>query len=72
MPATPAVIQSFDMNGNADNAATQVSVKLSTQLPEPFKVPEDALVTLVEIHSQRSSTATTFLICTVRAPDCPS
>lgn len=46
MPAFPSVVEPHHMDGDAAAAATQISVKLFTQLPEPFKVPEDALVTL--------------------------
>lgn len=50
-PSNPIRSAVLSMDSHINGAATQVSVKLSTQLPEPFKVPADALVTLVDIAS---------------------
>ena len=58
MPTFPSDVESHRMEGDVVAAATQVSVKLSTQLPEPFKVPEDALVTLPQLLSSYHTEST--------------
>ena len=72
MPAFPSVVERHKMNGDAAAAATQISVKLITQLPEPFKVPEDALVTLSGSTPAVIRASYTNLSWFARVSDCSS